>query len=52
MCMVCRTNRVHSRPEREPLPPGWQYRELPTQPIGRTYYETDINLDMYREEKE
>ena len=52
MCMVCRANRVHTRPEREPLPPRWQYRELPMQQFGRTYYETDINLDMYRGERE
>ena len=51
MCMVCRANRVHTRPEREVLPPRHQYRELPIQPIGRTFYETDINLDWYREEK-
>ena len=52
MCMVCRANRVHTRPEPERLPPRWQYRELPIQPIGRTFYETDINLDWYKEERE
>ena len=51
MCMVCRANRVHTKPEREVLPPRWQYRELPMQPVGRNFYETDINLDWYREEK-
>ena len=51
MCMVCRANRVHPRPEIERLPPRHQYRELPTVSVGRTFYETDINLDWYKEEK-
>ena len=49
ICMVCRANRVRPKEETEPLPPRWQYRELPMQnSIGRTYYESDINLDWYR----
>lgn len=49
MCMVCRANRVHTRPETERLPPRHQYRELPTQSVGRIYYQTDINLDWFKE---
>lgn len=45
MCMVCRANRVHTRPEPEVLPPRHQYRELPTQRVGRCYYQEDIFLD-------
>ena len=52
MCMVCRANRIRPKEEIEPLPPRWQYRELPmSNPPGRTYYETDINLDFYKEER-
>ena len=51
MCMVCRANRVYDR-ERGPIPPPrWQYRDLPTQKIGREFYEGDINLDWYKEER-
>ena len=50
MCMVCRANRVKPKVENEVLPPRWQYRELPQIAVGRTFYESDINLDWYKED--
>lgn len=50
-CMVCRINRVTKKEKEQELPPRWQYRDLPTYTTGRTYYETDINLDWYKEDR-
>ena len=43
ICLFCK-----EKPKREPLPPRHQYRELPQQNFGRTYYENDINLDYWK----
>ena len=32
---------------KEPLPPRHQFKELPTQPVGREFYLGGINLDYF-----
>lgn len=46
-CMFCR-----EKAKTDSLPPRHQYREIPQQKVGRTYYESDINIDYWRCEYE
>ena len=33
--------------KKEPMPPRHQYRDLPTQPVGREFYLASIPLDYF-----
>ena len=44
MCFFCHKEQKEARI----MPPRHQYRDVPTMPVGREYFEGSVDLDYYK----